>query len=123
MKDRLKDRLTGLTPIGRADQALRKKLDLDEEHLEEYENVLRKYRRIKAVETVLRILLYASLITAFAATIGIAGLSILEQVASFIGTGLLLVMFVASTYFASIYRETLTLNREILVSASKRKEE
>lgn len=112
-----------ITPIGRADQRLRKKLDLDPEHLEEYEKTLESYRRVKLVETVLRVLLYASLITSFATALGIGGLSIIERIASFIGLGLVFVLYTASAYTAALYREVLILNREIVVASSKRKEE
>lgn len=109
-----------LTPLGKADKEVRKilKEDVDTKQLNKYESALNYYRSIKVFENILRILLYASIITSIAATVGFDRLRIIQQVASYLGTTLILVLYVVTSYIAMIRKETYHVQREVLISQS-----
>lgn len=108
-----------LTPLGRADQDLRKYIedkDDNEELLADYERVLAKYRTNKMLHNAVKVLLYAGIITSVAATFGIEEIEFIAQIASYIGVSLLLVLFSVTKYFSELYREEYHVKREILIS-------
>lgn len=108
-----------LTPLGKADKEVRGFLRdrLDERQMERYLDSLKQYRYIKAVHSFLKLLFYASLVTSLAATFGFREqVAFLERVASYLGTGLVLVLFTVTGYIAMIRRESYHVQREILIS-------
>lgn len=116
---RWKKALFELTPLGKADKEVRSFLRhrLEDHQMERYLNSLRQYRHIKAVHSFLKALFYASLITSLAATFGFGNqIALLEKVASYLGTGLVLILFGITGYIAMIRRETYHVQREILIS-------
>ena len=113
------DSLFKLTPLGRADQDLRRYLDgedQEDELLANYEVVLAKYRTNKMLHNIVRILLYAGIITSVATTFGIEQAEYIAQLASYIGVSLLFVLFAITKYFSELYREEYHVKREILIS-------
>lgn len=107
------------TPLGKADKEVRNYLEthLEEHQVDRYHSALQQYRHVKVVQTTLKILLYASLITSIAATIGFREeLEILERVASYLGTSIIFFLFVVTSYITMIRRETYHVQREILIS-------
>jgi hypothetical protein len=65
----------------------------------------------------LKVLFYASLVTSLAATIGLESeLRVVEQVASYLGTTVIFVLFVITGYISMIRRENYHVQREILIS-------
>jgi len=115
----LTDSLFKLTPLGRADQDLRRYLDgkdQEDELLANYEVVLAKYRTNKMLHNIVRILLYAGIITSVATTFGIEQVEYIAQLASYIGVSLLFVLFAITKYFSELYREEYHVKREILIS-------
>lgn len=106
-----------LTPLGKADKEVKKyiKDKADPEQLKKYERSLNYYRSAKLFQTIIRALLYASIITSIAATIGFDGIQILQRVASYIGATFLLILYVISTYFSMIRKESYHVQREILI--------
>lgn len=114
----LKKSLFELTPLGKADLELREYLEdqLDEQKLEEYENSLNRYRTLKILQSLFKLLLYASIITALAATIGFDQIKIIQKIASYIGTTTILITYGIAKYFTLIARESYHVRREILLS-------
>lgn len=107
-----------ITPLGRADKLLKEQIpELDEEKSREYEEASSRYRRTLMAYTVIKILLYASIVTSVAANIGL-NLDIISQVSSYIGVTFLLIIYMGLTYLKRIYREEFYVRREILVSKS-----
>lgn len=107
-----------LTPLGKADKDVREYLKdrLDEEQFERYESALKHYRHLKAVQAILKLLLYASVITTIAATFGFEGIEFIQRVASYLGTSLLFVLYAGTSYITMIRREAYHVQREILIS-------
>lgn len=108
-----------MTPLGRADRELKKYLkdqEVDEKRLLEYEKVLNKYRANKAVHNIVKVLLYAGIITSVATTLGLEQARVIAQIASYIGVSILLVLYTVTMYFAELYREDFHVKREILIS-------
>lgn len=107
-----------LTPLGKADKDVREYLKdrLDQEQFRRYEIALKHYRHMKAIQTVLKVLLYASVITTIAATFGIEGLELIQKVASYVGTSMLFLLYAGTSYITMIRREAYHVQREILVS-------
>ncbi|MFO7794137.1 MAG: hypothetical protein R6V35_04145 [Candidatus Nanohaloarchaea archaeon] len=113
------DSIFRLTPLGRADQDLRQYVenkDYDEELLSKYEIVLAKYRTNKMLHNIVKVLLYAGIITSVATTFGIEQVEYIAQIASYIGVSVLLVLFSVTKYFSELYREEYHVKREILIS-------
>lgn len=107
-----------LTPLGKADKDVREFLKdrLDEEQFRRYENALKHYRHLKGFQTILKLLLYASVITSIAATFGFDQIRFLQQIASYVGTSMLFVFYAVTSYFTMIRREAYHVQREILIS-------
>ncbi len=107
-----------LTPLGKADKDVREHLrdDLNEEQFERYDKSLRHYRHMKLVQTSLKALLYASIITSVAATFGFNQAEILQKIASYIGTSFILAIYAVTSYITMIRKEAYHVQREILIS-------
>lgn len=115
----LKSYIFELTPLGKADKEVRSYLRtrLADHQMQKYHIALRHYRHMKVVHSALKALLYASLITSIAATVGFGGqVAIIEQIASYIGTSIIFLLFSVTSYITMIRRETYHVQREILIS-------
>jgi hypothetical protein len=124
----MKNKIFQLTPLGRADILLKKYLDTGGEMInsgefKSYEEALRKYRNLKLLQVIVKIFLYAGLITSVAASLGLGELRIINRIASYIGFSILLVMYVGVNYITMIHREEYHVKREILVSHTELKKE
>lgn len=113
-----------LTPLGKADKDVREFLKdrLDEKQFKRYENALKHYRHLKGVQTALKLLLYASVVTSVATTVGFSQARFLQQIASYLGTSLVLVLYAVTSYFTMIRREAYHVQREILISMASEQE-
>ncbi|MFB6159231.1 MAG: hypothetical protein ABEJ95_06275 [Candidatus Nanohalobium sp.] len=114
----MKKKLEKLTPIGRTHQELEKYLEQNgekEDYRERYEETLSKYRKTQIIRQTTKLLLYASLITSFAATFQL-DIKLIEKIASYIGLTLLLAAYTTANYTNKIYREELHLHRNILIN-------
>lgn len=107
-----------LTPLGKADKEVRSYLKdrLSEEEFRRYGSALKHYRHMKAVQTVLRVLLYASIITSVATTFGLDQAKLLQRIASYLGTSMIFVLYSITNYITMIRREAYHVQREILIS-------
>jgi hypothetical protein len=107
-----------LTPLGKADKDVREFLKgrIDEDKVRRYESSLKHYRHMKAIQTALKMLLYASVITSVATTFGFEEVRFLQQVASYVGTSVLFILYAVTSYITMIRRESYHVQREILVS-------
>ncbi len=116
-----KHHLFELTPLGKADKEVRDFLKdrLDEEQFDRYERSLSYYRNFKLVQTFLKALLYASIITSVAATFGLPQAQVLQKIASYLGTSLILILYGIISYFTMIRRESYHVQREILISSAR----
>jgi len=117
----MKDKIFRLTPLGRADIELKNYLSADEdiessEEFKSYEKALKKYRNLKILQMSVKVLLYAGLITSIAASVGLEQISILNQIASYIGVTFLLLGYAVTNYATMLHREEYHVRREILVS-------
>ena len=117
----MKDKIFNLTPLGRADQELKKYLDLDKsifdsEEFVNYEESLKKYRNLKLLQLVVKVLLYAGVITSVAASVGLEELKIINRIASYLGVTFLLAAYLIVNYATMLHREEYHVKREILVS-------
>jgi hypothetical protein len=65
----------------------------------------------------IRVLFYASVITSLAATFNL-NLSIINQIASYLGFTLLLILYGVINYFTMIYREEYHVQRDILIATA-----
>lgn len=119
----MKDQIFKLTPLGRADVELRDHFKDDEEfygsdEYNEYETSRKKYRNLKAMQITVKILLYAGVITSIAASLGVPHIRIINQIASYIGVSMLIVLYAFALYVTSLQKEEYHLKREILVSSA-----
>lgn len=107
-----------LTPLGKADKEVRGYLkeNLDDGQFSRYNSALKQYRHMKMLQTGLKILLYASIITSIAATIGFEELEIIQKLASYVGTSFILVLYAFTSYITMIRRESYHVQREILIA-------
>lgn len=114
----MKKYLFELTPLGKADKDVREHLKkgLEDHQFERYDKSLSHYRHMKIIQTSLKILLYASIITSIAATFGFDQIRILQRIASYIGTSFILVIYAITSYVAMIRKEAYHVQREILIS-------
>lgn len=124
----MKEKIFNLTPLGRADILLKKYLGLDEEiddtnEFQEYERALKKYRNLKLVQLVVKILLYAGVVTSVAASFGLEELRIINRIASYLGVTFLVISYIAINYVTMLHREEYHVKREILVSQAEIKQE
>ncbi|MBC5792958.1 MAG: hypothetical protein H8Z69_02850 [Nanohaloarchaea archaeon] len=117
----IKDYLFELTPLGKADKEVKDFLEdkLDGKELERYERSLAYYRNFKLIQSFLRALLYASIITSVAATFGLPQAKILQRMASYLGTTLIIVLYGVVSYITMIRRESYHVQREILISKAR----
>ena len=114
-----------LTPLGKADKEVRSYLKerLEEHQIERYRTALQHYRTMKLIQTLIRVLFYASIITSIASTFGFGGrLQFLQQIASYIGTTFLLVLYGVTSYITLIRKENYHVQREILISQAAMEE-
>lgn len=107
------------TPLGRANSKIKAFLEdrLDDHQFERYNESLNKYRTAKLVQQFFRLLLYASLVTSVAATFNV-NLSIITQIASYLGFTLILVFYAVANYFTMLYREDYHVQRDILIATA-----
>ncbi|MFP4038870.1 MAG: hypothetical protein ACLFTA_03755 [Candidatus Nanohaloarchaea archaeon] len=118
----IRNYLFRVTPLGRADQDLKaylKDKKFEEERLAEYEKSLGKYRANKAIHNIVKLFLYAGIVTSIATTFGIEQARYIAQAASYIGVTLLLMMYALTLYLSELYREEYHVKREILISEVK----
>lgn len=115
----VKDTLFRLTPLGRADGQIRDFLreKLQDHQFERYNKALMKYRNFKLIQQLTRVLFYASVITSVAATFNL-NLSIINQIASYIGFTVLIIIYGIVNYFTMIYREEYHVQRDILIATA-----
>lgn len=114
----LRRHLFELTPLGKADKDVREYLreNLDDEQFQRYHTALSHYRHMKVIQSSLKLLFYASIITSIAATVGFNQAQILQKVASYLGTSVIFILFAATSYITMIRRESYHVQREILIS-------
>lgn len=107
-----------LTPLGKADKDVREYLreNLDEQQFARYHRALSHYRHMKVIQSSLKLLFYASIITSIAATLGFNQAQIIQRIASYLGTSLIFILYAATSYITMIRRETYHVQREILIS-------
>lgn len=107
-----------LTPLGKADIELKDHLDkdLDTEEYRKYEKSRKRYRDLKILHKFFKILLYASIVTAVATTFGFDQVKLVQQIASYLGTTLILIFYGITQYFALVAKESYHVHREILIS-------
>ena len=107
-----------LTPLGKADKEVREYLKegLEPHQFERYQSSLNHYRHVKVIQSTLQVLLYASIIASLATTVGLDEAQILQKIASYIGTSLIIVLYAVTSYIAMIRREAYHVQREILIS-------
>lgn len=111
-------KLRWFTPVGEADAVVRSVISEDMKQSEKYKRYTtsyRRYRYVKRFEMGIKILLYAGIITSFAAAVGL-GLEIINRLASYIGFTLLIIGYSASKYLVLREKEDLYVRREILLS-------
>lgn len=122
--EKLKRTFFEFTPLGKADKEVRDflKENAPEKEFKAYESSLKQYRYFKIMQSSFKVLFYASLITAIAATFGLEReLRLVQQVASYLGTTIIFILFAATSYFTMIKRESYHVRREILISRSDTK--
>jgi amino acid permease len=124
----MREKIFRLTPLGRADIELKEYLGetreyLDTEEFQEYEKARQSYRELKLMQTVVKILLYAGLITSVIASLGFEQIKILNQIASYIGVTFLIILYLIVNYATMLQREEYHVKREILVSHTQIKAE
>ena len=123
----VKDKIFSFIPLGRADLLLEEfigeNLEKNRKEFQEYETALAKYRNLKLFQIIIKILLYAGVITSIVASLGFEQIRIISQIASYIGVTFLLFAYVITNYFTMIYREEYHVRREILVSQTEIRQE
>ena len=114
----LRRKIRWLTPAGKVDHDLRKYIDREPEtqSYQEYRMAYRRYRYTKRAEVTFRILLYAGLVTSFAAAIGLEQLQILQNIAGYIGVTFLILFYALASYFNLRAREEFYFRREIFLT-------
>lgn len=120
----MKDKLFKLTPLGRADVEMKKYFEEDKDfrdskEFKDYEASRKKYRNRKMFQLSIKVLLYASVITSIAVSLGIPYLRIINRIASYLGLTVILVLYVIALYITSLYKEEYHLKREILISKNR----
>ena len=107
------------TPLGRADGQIRDFLEkrLDDRHFQRYNRSLNKYRNFLLIRNILRVLLYASLITSIAASFNL-NLSIINRIVSYLGFSVIALLYLIASYFAMLYREEYHVQRDILITTA-----
>ena len=111
-----------LTPLGKADNELRRFLDdLDTEEFQNYDRTFKRYKRFRIAQLFLKVLVYASIVTTVAATLGFEEIKIIQRIASYLGTSLLLLLYGALSYLALLNKEIYHVQREILISKAAEK--
>jgi hypothetical protein len=115
---KIKKYLFELTPLGKADKEVREYLKegLEAHQFERYQRSLNHYRHIKIIQSGLKVLFYASIITSVATTVGLEEVQLLQRIASYIGTSLIFALYAVTSYIAMIRREAYHVQREILIS-------
>lgn len=116
---KLKEHFFELTPLGKADKEVRGflKKRLAEHQMEKYRQSLKHYRHMKTVQAGIKALFYASIITSVAATVGLESeASLVSQIAAYLGTTTLFVIYAITSYITMIRRENYHVQREILIS-------
>lgn len=117
----LKKYIFELTPLGKADKEVREYLKegLEPHQFERYQSALNHYRHTKVVQTGLKFLLYASIITSVATTVGFDQAQIIQRIASYIGTSMVFVLYAITSYVSMIRREAYHVQREIIISKAE----
>lgn len=109
--------ISKLTPLGRADIILKKEIeDVETKKRREYDGAYQKYRRIKILQLVTKIFLYASIVNSIATAIGL-NVEFIANISSYIGTSVLIIIYSVLTYFSEVYREIFYVKRELLIGS------
>lgn len=111
--------LEKFSPIGRVDRTLRdflKDESVGEDFLDSYNKSYLRFKNFRTVRLVVLIFLYSSFVTSIGTTLGIEEVNIIFRIASYIGTSVLVIMYIVVKYFCSIYREEFYLQRDILLN-------
>lgn len=114
----MRDKLFQLTPLGKADYELKQYLKdkATDEELSRYQYALNHYRHIKMIQVLLKVFLYAGIVTSVATTFGLDQARIIQQIASYIGVSIIFVLYAVTSYITMIRRESYHVQREILIS-------
>lgn len=122
---KIKNHFFELTPLGKADKEVRSYLKerLDQEQFERYHTALQHYRHMKFIQTMLKVLFYASIITSVATTFGLDQAKLLQKIASYLGTSVIFILYAATSYITMIRRESYHVQREILISKASGKDQ
>lgn len=114
----IRRKLRWVTPAGRADNNLRKHIGKEPQtkNYRDYRKAFKHYRYTKRFELILRILLYAGVITSAAAALGLEQLRLIQSIATYIGVSFIAVMYITARYFNLHAREQFLLQREIFLS-------
>lgn len=112
-----RDSFFQLSAIGAADQRLKDKLEGEEVNWKAYEKELEKYRRSLSIFNVTRVLFYAGLINSVASTFNIYGAGIIQQIASYIGVTVIIILYTIARHFTNRRRELYRLERELLINS------
>lgn len=113
---KIRERIFRFSGIGAADHQLREKLEAEEVDWTDYEKELNNYRISIAFFNVTRVLFYAGLINSIASTFNIWAAGIIQQIASYIGVTVVLILYFASRHIANRRKELYRLERELLIS-------
>ena len=115
------DKLYNLTPLGRAELLIEEYLEKEgieeqTEELNDYERVLSRYQNLNILQIIVKVLLYAGVITSVATSMGLQQVQIINQIASYIGVSFLALAYIITNHFTKLYREEYQIKREILIS-------
>lgn len=118
----MKNAIFQLTPLGKAHYEVKEYLHdrLGENDLKRYETSLNHYRTVKVVQAVLKVFLYAGIITSAFATFGLEQAFIIQKIASYVGVSVIFVLYAVTSYITMIRREAYHVQREILISKATR---
>jgi len=117
----MRDKIYNLTPLGRAENLViehveKQGIDEQSQEVKDYKRALSRYQKLIGAKTILKILLYAGVITSAAASIGLQQIQIINQISSYIGVTFLAIAYFTTKHFTMIYREEYEVKREILIS-------
>lgn len=117
----MREKIYSLTQLGRAENLVnehieKQEIDRQSQEFKNYNRALSRYQNLIGAKTVLKILLYAGVITSAAASIGLQQIQIINQISSYIGVTFLAIAYLTTKHFTNIYREEYQIKREILIS-------
>lgn len=112
----LREKVFRLSAVGAADQRLRERLKGKDIDWTDYEKELDNYRLSRVFFNATRILFYAGLINSIASTFNIWAVGIIQQIASYIGVTVVLILYVITRHITSRRQEIYRIERELLVN-------